>query len=78
MMVDSDWATDKVDRRSTSVGVAQLEGCTIFTYSRTQGSPAMSSAEAEGHALGSGAYKGLFICAVAKEFGSGVEVGSTL
>ena len=48
MMVDSDWATDKVDRRSTSAGVAQL-GCTIFTYRRTQASPAMSSAEAEGY-----------------------------
>ena len=69
MMVDSDWATDKVDRRSTSAGVAQLGGCTIFTYSRTQGSPAMSSAEAEGYALGSGACEGLFICAVAKELG---------
>ena len=49
MMVDSDWATDKVDRRSTSAGVAQLGGCTIITKSRTQGSPAMSSAEAEGY-----------------------------
>ena len=27
MMVDSDWATDRVDRRSTSAGVAQLGGC---------------------------------------------------
>ena len=67
MMVDSDWATDKVDRRSTSAGVAQLGGCTILSYSRTQGSPALSSAEAEGYALGSGACEGLFICAVAKE-----------
>ena len=64
MMVDSDWATDKVDRISTSAGVAQLGGCTILTYSRT---PALSSAEAEGYALGSGACEGLFICAVAKE-----------
>ena len=67
MMVDSDWATDKVDRRSTSAGVAQLGGCTILTYSRTQGSPALSLAEAEGYVLGSGACEGLFICAVAKE-----------
>ena len=29
----------------------------------------MSSAEAEGYALGSGACEGLFICAVAKELG---------
>ena len=67
MMVDSEWATDKVDRRSTSAGVAQLGGCTMITCSRTQGSPAMSSAEAEGYALGSGACEGLFIFAVAKE-----------
>ena len=67
MVVDSDWATDKVDRRSTSA--APLGGCTIITYSRTQGSPAMSSAEAEGCALGSGACEGLSICAVAKELG---------
>ena len=69
IMVDSDWATEKVDRRSTSAGVAQLGGCTIITHIRTQGSPAMSSAEAEGYALGSGACDGLFICAVAKELG---------
>ena len=67
MMVDSDWATDKADRRSTSAGIAQLGGCTILSYSRTQGSPALSSAEAEGYALGSGACEGLFICSVAKE-----------
>ena len=67
MIVDSDWATDKLNRRSTSAGVAQLGGCTILTYSRSQGSPALSSAEAEGYALGSGACEGLFICSVAKE-----------
>ena len=43
------------DRRSTSAGVAQIGGCTVITYSRTQGSPAMSSAATEGYALGSGA-----------------------
>ena len=67
MMVDSDWATDKVDRRSTSAGVAQLGGCTMLTYSRTQGSPALSSAEAEGYTLGSGACEGLLIGTAAKE-----------
>ena len=34
-------ATDKVDRRSTSLGVLQLGGCTIVTYSRTQGLAAL-------------------------------------
>ena len=60
MLVDSVWATDKVDRGSTSAGVAQLGGCTIITYSRMQGSPALSSAEAEGDGLGRGACEGLF------------------
>ena len=58
MMVDNDWATDKVDRRSTSAGVAQLGGCTILTYSRTQGSPALSSAETEGYPLKVGHARG--------------------
>ena len=69
MMVDRDLATGKVDRRSTSAGVAQLGGCTIITCSRTQGSPATPSAEAEGYALGSGACEGLFVSAVANELG---------
>ena len=38
MLVDNDWATDKVHRSSTSAGVAQLETCSITSYSRTQGS----------------------------------------
>ena len=61
-MVDSDWASDKVDRRSTSACVAQLGVCTILSYSQTQGSPALSSAEAE-------RCEGLFMCAVARELG---------
>ena len=62
MLVDSDWATDFVDRRSTSAGVAQLMVCTLLIYSRTQGSPTLSSAEAE-------RCEGLFMCAVARELG---------
>ena len=44
-----------------------LEAAQLSLTIETQGSPAMSSAEAEGHALGSGACEGLFICAVVKE-----------
>ena len=62
MMVDSDCATNKVDRKSTSACVAQLGVCTVLSYSRTQGSPALSSAEAE-------RCEGLFMCAVARELG---------
>ena len=76
MLVDSDWATDKVDRRSTSAGVAQLGGCTILSCGQTQGSPALSSEKAEGYALGSGARAGLFICAVLKELGVDLKLAS--
>ena len=64
MMVDSGWATDKVDRRSTSAGVAQ-SSLTAEHRDRRQ----CRRQKAEGYALGSGACEGLFVCAVAKELG---------
>ena len=72
---DVDTLQMMVDSKSTSAGVAQLGGFTIITYSRTQGSLAMSSAEAEGYTLGSGACEGLFTCAVAKELGVELKLG---
>ena len=32
MFVDSDWATDKGDGRSTSTGVTQFGGCVTFAH----------------------------------------------
>ena len=32
MLVDGDWATDKVDRRSTSAGVRAARGCTTAEH----------------------------------------------
>ena len=44
--VDSDWATDKVGRRSTSSGHLLVNGAVVAAFSRTQATPALSSAEA--------------------------------
>ena len=57
--VDSDWAGCRTTRKSTSGCVLQLLGCTIHAYSRTQGSIATSSGEAELYAIGSGASESL-------------------
>ena len=45
-LVDSDWAGDKVTRRSTSSAHVYLLGALVHSHSRTQASLAQSSAEA--------------------------------
>ena len=49
--VDSDWAGCSTTRKSTSGVVLQILGATIFTCSRTQGTIALSSGEAELYAI---------------------------
>ena len=44
---DSDWATSKTSRKSTSSGVIFFCGCCIYSHSRSQTSIALSSMEAE-------------------------------
>ena len=44
---DSDWATSKVSRKSTSAGLIFLNGHCIHSHSRAQASIALSSMEAE-------------------------------
>ena len=44
---DSDWASCKVSRRSTSSGLIFLNGCLIHSHSRSQTSVSLSSVEAE-------------------------------
>ena len=48
---DSDWAGDRTTRKSCSGSVFFLNGEYIFSYSRTQRSVTLSSAEAEYYAL---------------------------
>ena len=48
---DSDWGGSRGDRRSTSGGLIMIGSHCIKTWSSTQGAIALSSAEAEFHAM---------------------------
>jgi hypothetical protein len=70
---DSDWATDKVERKSTTGVVMLWCGVYITSYSRTQGTIATSSTEAECYALSSGGAEGLGLRALLLEMGVRTE-----
>ena len=57
--VDSDWADDRKTRQSCSGGAVLFHGCAVLTWTRTQKTRALSSAEAELYGIGSGAIEGL-------------------
>ena len=57
--VDADWSDKKEDRRSTSGGILLYHGCVVASWSRRQACLALSSAESELYALGSGAVEAL-------------------
>ena len=76
--VDSDWAKDKVDRRSTSSGHIMLNGAILNGYSRTQATRAQSSGEAELYAMGTGTCEGLLIQSMIRELPIGMEVEMTV
>jgi hypothetical protein len=76
--VDSNWATDKVDRRSTSCGHIFVNGALVTSYSRTQPVPALSSGEAELYALGTGTCEGLLIQSLIRELPIDMEVEMTV
>ena len=67
--VDSDWAGDRVTRRSTSGGVIRLGDHCLKTWSSTQSSPALSSCEAEYYAMVDGATRMLGLEEAARELG---------
>ena len=66
--VDSDWASGR-ERKSTSGGVAMVDGVAIKHWSRTQKSRALSVAEAEYYAIVTGSAEGLGIQALARDLG---------
>ena len=67
VQVDSDWAGCRTTRKSTSGCVIELLGCPIQAFSRTQGTIATSSGEAELYAIGSGVSEGLGIVNLLEE-----------
>ena len=74
--VDSDWAGGE-DRKSTSGGIALLEGVAVKHWSRTQRSRALSVGEAEYYALVTGSAEGLGIQSLAEDMGYEVRVAVT-
>ena len=55
MFSDSDWASNKIDRKSVSGGFICLGSCVLYSSSRTQKVVALSSGEAEVYASSSSA-----------------------
>ena len=72
--VDSDWAGDKISRRSTS-GMMLMRGSHLLRHSSTlQTSISLSSAEAEYYAIVRGACYGLGLQSTLRDWGLEVEV----
>ncbi|CAK0806902.1 unnamed protein product, partial [Prorocentrum cordatum] len=69
--IDSDWADDPDTRKSISGGTVMMHGCSALTWARTQKTPALSSAEAELYAIGSGAVETLGTDTLLKKVGYG-------
>eukprot|EP00959_Pyramimonas_sp_CCMP1952_P443534 9285319-Pyramimonas_sp.AAC.1 len=66
--VDAGWADDRTDRNSTSRGVLKYRGCTVLSRWRRQGSVALSLAESELYALGSGTADALGLASLLEEW----------
>ena len=66
-MADSDWGGD--GGRSTSGGLITWSGCLLSSWSRTQASSALSSAEAELYAMCAAAVESRFIAQLGRELG---------
>ena len=72
--VDSDWAGCKTTRKSTSGGAVTWGGGLLKSWSRSQGSQALSSGEAEFYAAIKGACEGLGMKSLLADLGFEVEV----
>ena len=72
--VDSDWAGCKATRKSTSGGLAVWAGGVVKSWSRTQGTIALSSGEAEFYAALKGIAEGLGLRSLMQDMGVAVKV----
>ena len=72
--VDSDWGGDRKTRKSTSGGMLVVGGTCIKSWSRSQKSRALSSAEAEYYAMLGGAAEALGMQAIALDLGWSLKV----
>ena len=72
--VDSDWAGDKVSRKSTTGTVLKFGDHTVKTYSRNQRTIALSSGEAELYAIVSGVAEAFGIQSIVRDFGLDCQI----
>ena len=72
--VDSEWAKGR-ERKSTSGGMMMVNGTVWKHWSRTQVSRALSTTEAEYHAVETGAAEGLGMQAMMTDVGRGFVYG---
>ena len=73
VFVDSDWAGCTATRRSTSGGAARCGWHTVKSWSTTQATVALSSAEAELYSLTKGAAQALGLMAMARDLGQELQ-----
>ena len=71
---DSDWAGDKVSRKSTSGGLLMIGGHLIKSWSSTQPVIALSSGEAELYALVKAASQAKGLCSLMADFGFETQI----
>ena len=71
---DSDWAGQATTCKSTSGGTVQWRNATLTTWSRTQQTVSLSSAEAELYALTTGIAEGMVTKHLLQEFGHEVAL----
>ena len=69
VFVDSDWAGDNINRKSTTCVVIKFSGCLIKTYSRNQKTIALSSGEAEFYVIVSGIAEGIRVQSILRDYG---------
>ena len=72
--VDSDWAGDRVTRKSTTETGIKLNRALVLPFARAQQTPAHSAAEAELNVLISGAFESIGIKTMLEELGRKVSV----
>ena len=72
--VDSDWAGCKTTRKSTSGGMITWAGGLLKSWSKTQGSIALSSGEAEFYAAIKGCAEGIGMKSLLADLGMAVKI----
>ena len=71
---DSDWAGQKEDRKSTSGGVLRLGSHAVKTWSSTQNTISLSSAEAELYAMSKAAAQAIGLMQLLQDFGRELSI----